>query len=100
MNILFAGQAAGFTVEREYEPEAEAIVLRVERWNSVRCLEIGLKEIFDYYFRYPEIAPEFYRLAARRIWNARLVCSGKQPVDFPDDIRLPERKKPVIIKID
>jgi len=100
MNIIFSARAAGFEVEREYLPEAEVIVLRLERWNNLRSLEIGLKEIFDYYFRYPEIAPAFYQLSARRIWNARLLSCGKPPVDFPDDIQVPEHKTPVIIQID
>ena len=100
MNIIFSARAAGFVVESEYQPEAEAIVLRLERWNSVRSLEAGLRDIFDYYFRYPNIAPEFYQLSARRIWNARLLSRGKPPVEFPDDIQVPEHKTPVIIEID
>jgi hypothetical protein len=100
VNIIHAVRAAGCEIEREYEPEAKLIVFRMERWNSIRSLETGLKEIFDYYFRCPTVAPEYYRLMARRIWNARLVHTGKQTVDFPDDIRLPKRKRPVIIQVD
>ena len=100
MNIIFSARAAGFVVEREYTPEAEVIVLRLERWNSVRSMEVGLKEIFDYYFRYPKIAPEFYQISARRIWNARLLSCGKQTVNFPDDIQPPEHKLPIIFEID
>lgn len=59
-----------------------------------------MKDVFDYFFRYPEIAPEYYQLAARRIWNAWLLSLGKPPVAFPDDIKPPEHKRPVIIEID
>jgi hypothetical protein len=100
MNIIFSARAAGFEVEREYKPEAEAIILRLERWSSVRALEAGLKDIFDYYFRYPNVAPEFYQLSARRIWNARLLSIDQPPVDFPDDIQVPEHKTPIIFEID
>jgi len=99
MSIISSARFAGFDIEREYLPEAKAIVLRLERWDTVRSLKSGLKDIFDYYFRYPKVAPEYYQLAARRIWNAWLIYRGKAPVDFPDDIQPPEHKAPVIIEI-
>lgn len=99
MSILFSARAAGFVMEREYLPEAKAIVLRLGRWNSIRSLEAGLKGIFDYFFCNLKVAPEYYQLAARRIWNARLLSLGKPPLDFPDDINLPEHKPPIILEI-
>ena len=67
MGIMFIARYAGFVIDSEYEPEAKEIVCRLERWHSIRSLEAGLKEVFDYFFRYPEIAPEYYQIAARRI---------------------------------
>ena len=100
MSIISMSRAAGFVIESEYQPEAEAMVLRLEQWSSTRSLEAGLKDIFDYFFRYPEIAPEYYQIAARRIWNAWLLSLGKPPLDFSDDIQPPEHKRPVIIEVD
>ena len=99
MSIISSIRAAGFEIAREYLPEAKEIVLRSERWNSVRSLEAGLKDIFDYYFRYPKVAPEYYQLAARRIWNAWLISHGKPQENYPDDIQPPEHKRPVIFEI-
>jgi len=100
MSIISMARAAGFVIESEYRPEAKGIVCRLERWNSIRSLETGMKEIFDYFFRYPDIAPEYYQLASRRIWNARLLSLGKPPLGFPDDIQPPEHKRPIIIEVD
>jgi hypothetical protein len=100
MSIISITRAAGFVIEGEYRPEAKAIVCRLEGWNSVRSLETGLKDIFDYYFRYPKVAPDYYQLAALRIWNAWLIYRGKAPVNFPDDIQPPEHSAPVIIEVD
>ena len=99
MSIISSIRAAGFDIQSEYMPEAKVIVLRLERWSSVRYLEAGIKDIFDYYFRFPKVAPEYYQLAARRIWNAWLIYRGKLPENFPDDIQAPEHKPPVIIEI-
>jgi hypothetical protein len=99
MGIIFSARVAGFVIESEYLPEAEAIVWRLERWNSMRSLEAGLKHVFDYFFYYPEVAPEYYQLTARRIWNAWLLSLGNPPLDFPDDIHPPEHKPPVLIEI-
>jgi hypothetical protein len=99
MSIISSARAAGFVMEREYTPEAKVIVLRLERWNSIRSLEAGLKDIFDYFFCNLKVAPEYYQLAARRIWNAWLLSLGKPPVDFPDDIQPPGHKPPVIFEI-
>ena len=99
MSIISSARAAGFVMEREYLPEAKVIVCRLERWNSIRSLEAGLKDIFDYFFRYPKVAPEYYQLAARKIWNARLLSLGKPPENFPDVIQPPEHKSPVIFEI-
>ena len=100
MSIISMARAAGFVIESEYRPEAKAIVCRLEGWMNIRSLETGMKDIFDYFFSYPEIAPEYYQLAARRIWNVWQLSLGKPPVDFPDDIQPPEHKRPVIIEID
>ena len=99
MSIISSARSAGVVMEREYLPEAKVIVLRLERWNSIRSLEAGLKDIFDYFFRYPKNAPEYYQIAARRIWNAWLLSLDKPPLDFPDDIRPPEHKPPVIFEL-
>ena len=100
MGILFIARSAGFVIESEYEPEAKEIVCRLNRWHSIHSLETGLKNVFDYFFRYPEITPEYYQIATRRIWNARLLSLGKAPLAFPDDIQLPEHKRPIIVEID
>ena len=100
MSIISILQSAGFSIESEYEPEAKVIVCRLERLNSIRSLEAGLKDVFDYFFRHPEIAPEFYQLAARRIWNAWRLSLGKAPVSFPVNIQPPEHKRPVIVEVD
>ena len=99
MSIISSGRFAGFDIEREYLPEAQVIVLRLERWKNIRSLEAGLKDIFDYFFCNLKVAPEYYQLAARRIWNARLLSLSKPPVNFTEDIQPPEHKAPVIIEI-
>jgi len=99
MSIISSARAAGFVIESEYMPEAKAIVLRLERWNNIRSLEAGLKDIFDYFFGNLKAAPEYYQLAARRIWNAWLMSTGKPPVNFPDDVKPPKHKPPVIFEI-
>ena len=99
MGIIFSARAAGFVIESEYLPEAEAVVLRLKRWNNVRSLEAGLKDIFDYFFRNLKVAPEYYQIASRRIWNAWRIYRDKPPENFPDDIQLPEHKPPVIFEI-
>jgi hypothetical protein len=100
MSIISMARVAGFVIESEYRPEANAIVCRLEGWINIRSLEAGMKDIFDYFFRYPVIAPEYYQLASRRIWNAWQCSLGKPPVDFPDDIQPPEHTRPVIIEVD
>ena len=99
MSIISSGRFAGFDIEREYLPEAQVIVLRLERWKNIRSLEAGLKDIFDYFFCNLKVAPEYYQLAARGIWNARLLSLSKPPVNFPDDIQPPEHKPPVIFEL-
>ncbi len=86
VGIISSAKAAGFDIDREYIPEAEDIVLKLGQWYRVRSLEIGLRKIFDYYFYYPDVAPEYYQLMARRLWNLMLVNKGKEPIKFPDDI--------------
>ena len=99
MDIISSARAAGVDIEREYLPEAKLIVLRLERWNNVRSLEAGLKDIFDYFFRNLKVAPEYYQIASRRICNAWRIHRGKPAENFPDDIQLPEHKSPVIFEI-
>ena len=99
MSIISSARSAGVVMEREYLPEAKLIVLRLNRWNSAHSLETGLKDIFDYFFRNLKVAPEYYQLAARKIWNAQLLSLGKAPVSFPDDIQPPEHKSPVIFEL-
>ena len=102
VGIIFSAKAAGFDYDqedREYTPEAKRIVTQLKRWNSIHSLEIGLQQIFDYYFDYPDVAQEYYQLMARRLWNLMLVNKGKEPIKFQDDIQLPEHLPPIVIYV-
>ena len=100
MGLLFTASKAGFTLEEEYHPEAREIVARLDDRMRLKDIENDLIRIFDYYFYFPDIAREYYIAAARKIMNAWLVFQGRQAVDFPDDIELPQHSEPIIVEVD
>lgn len=100
MGILFSAKAAGFNIDKEYIPEAEEIVLKLGQCNNVRSLEIGLKQIFDYYFYYPDVPEEYYQLIARKLLNTLFLERGKKPIKFSGNIKVPEHLTPVLIVVD
>jgi hypothetical protein len=91
----FGGQTAG-----EYAPEAEAILLRLNEWESVERLQFVIQEVFDDLFYYPDVAPERYGLAAHHIWNAWASLCGNAPLPLSEPIVLPPRKEAVLIRLE
>jgi hypothetical protein len=100
MGLLFIASKADFTLEEEYLPEAKEIVARLDNRMKLKDIENDLIRIFDYYFYFPDIPREYYIAAARKIMNAWLVFQGRQAVDFPDDIELPQHPEPIIVEVD
>ncbi|MBL0716832.1 MAG: hypothetical protein JJV89_02175 [Desulfosarcina sp.] len=100
VGIIFLAGVAGFRAKKEYLPEAEAIVVCLEKKMRLPDLEAKIKRIFEYYFYHPDIRSEYYVVAARRILNAWYVYQGMQIIDFPDDIELPKHPSPIIIEMD
>jgi len=100
MGLLHTASKAGFTLEEEYEPEAREIVARLDDRMKFRDFENELKRIFDAYFYFPDVSREYYIAAARKIMNAWLVFQGRQTIDFPDDIELPQHADPIVVEVD
>ncbi len=100
IGIISSVKSAGMYIDREYAPEAEEIVLRIEQWDHIHSMEVGLRKIFDFYFHYPGVPQEYYQIMARRIWNIFLADRGKKTVEFPDDIKLSDHPPPILINID
>jgi len=100
VHIISSAKAAGFDIDREYVPEAEEIVLRIEQWDNINSMQVGLRRIFDFYFYYPGVPQEYYQIMARKIWNIFLANRGKKTIEFPDDIKLSDHPPPILINID
>ena len=100
VGIIFLAGVAGFQAKKEYLPEAEAIVVCLEKKMRLPDLEAKIKRIFEYYFYPPDIQSEHYVMAALRILNACYVYQGIQTINFPDDIELPKHLLPIFIERD
>lgn len=104
--VYGAMEALGWTVVEEYKPEAETILLRQSEWVTVNNLAKVVAEEFAWWFyEYDENGdPHYdfprYKLAARKIWNARLEVKGQPPEEFADDIILPPGARPILIEVD
>jgi len=104
--VYGAMEALGRAVVEEYKPEAETILLRQSEWVTVNDLAKVVAEEFAWWFyEYDENGdPHYdfprYKLAARKIWNARLEVKGQPPEEFADDIILPPRARPILIEVD
>jgi len=98
--------ATGLNVTEEYEPEAESIILRLSEWKTIDDIEKIIAEEFAWWFYLYDVDNKvfqnslYYKLAARKIWNAWMELKGDPQEVFTDKIELPPRAAPIIIEIE